>query len=36
MSVANADAGRVRLDQSRICFGWMDGDALNVEIVNYH
>jgi proteic killer suppression protein len=23
-------------DQWRICFVWMDGDAENVEIVNYH
>ena len=23
-------------DQWRICFVWMDGDALNVEIVDYH
>ncbi len=23
-------------DQWRICFHWEDGDALNVEIVDYH
>ena len=23
-------------DQWRICFVWVDGDALNVEIVDYH
>jgi proteic killer suppression protein len=23
-------------DQWRICFEWIDGDAQNVEIVNYH
>jgi toxin HigB-1 len=23
-------------DQWRICFEWQDGDALNVEIVDYH
>jgi toxin HigB-1 len=23
-------------DQWRICFDWEDGDALNVEIVDYH
>ena len=23
-------------DQWRICFRWMDGDALDVEIVDYH
>ena len=23
-------------DQWRICFIWMDGDAVNVEIVDYH
>ena len=23
-------------DQWRICFVWMDGDAVNVEIVDYH
>lgn len=23
-------------DQWRICFEWKDGDALNVEIVDYH
>jgi toxin HigB-1 len=23
-------------DQWRICFEWVDGDALNVEIVDYH
>jgi toxin HigB-1 len=23
-------------DQWRICFSWKDGDALNVEIVDYH
>ena len=23
-------------DQWRICFTWRDGDALNVEIVDYH
>ena len=23
-------------DQWRICFAWMDGDAVNVEIVDYH
>jgi proteic killer suppression protein len=23
-------------DQYRICFGWMDGDAIDVEIVDYH
>lgn len=23
-------------DQWRICFDWQDGDALNVEIVDYH
>ena len=23
-------------DQWRICFVWMDGDAVNVEIVAYH
>lgn len=23
-------------DQYRICFRWMDGDALDVEIVDYH
>jgi proteic killer suppression protein len=23
-------------DQYRICFEWRDGDALNVEIVDYH
>jgi proteic killer suppression protein len=23
-------------DQWQICFVWMDGDALNVEIVDYH
>ena len=23
-------------DQWRICFEWRDGDALNVEIVDYH
>jgi toxin HigB-1 len=23
-------------DQWRICFSWQDGDALNVEIVDYH
>ena len=23
-------------EQWRICFVWMDGDAVNVEIVDYH
>ena len=23
-------------DQWRICFEWLDGDAMNVEIVDYH
>jgi proteic killer suppression protein len=23
-------------DQWRICFVWMDGDAVNVEIMDYH
>ena len=23
-------------DQWRICFAWRDGDALNVEIADYH
>lgn len=23
-------------NQWRICFGWRDGDAYNVEIVDYH
>ena len=23
-------------DQWRICFDWEDGDAMNVEIVDYH
>ncbi|MEO7965936.1 MAG: type II toxin-antitoxin system RelE/ParE family toxin [Gemmatimonadaceae bacterium] len=23
-------------DQWRVCFGWKDGDAHNVEIVDYH
>ena len=23
-------------DQWRICFGWRDGDAYDVEIVDYH
>ncbi|MDC0838777.1 MAG: type II toxin-antitoxin system RelE/ParE family toxin [Limnospira sp. PMC 1291.21] len=23
-------------DQWRICFGWKDGDATDVEIVDYH
>jgi proteic killer suppression protein len=23
-------------DQFRVCFTWMDGDAYNVEIVDYH
>jgi proteic killer suppression protein len=23
-------------DQFRICFSWLDGDAYNVEIVDYH
>ena len=23
-------------DQWRICFGWREGDAYNVEIVDYH
>ena len=23
-------------DQWRICFGWKDGDAIDVEIVDYH
>jgi toxin HigB-1 len=23
-------------DQWRICFEWVDGDALNIEIVDYH
>lgn len=23
-------------DQWRICFEWQDGDALNVEMVDYH
>ncbi len=23
-------------DQWRICFDWQDGDAINVEIVDYH
>jgi proteic killer suppression protein len=23
-------------DQWRICFVWLDGDAINVEIVDYH
>jgi proteic killer suppression protein len=23
-------------DQWRICFRWQNGDALNVEIVDYH
>jgi len=23
-------------DQWRICFAWMDGDAVHVEIVDYH
>jgi proteic killer suppression protein len=23
-------------DQWRLCFGWLDGDALDVEIVDYH
>jgi proteic killer suppression protein len=23
-------------DQWRICFVWVDGDAVNVEIVDYH
>ena len=28
---------RIRInDQWRICFEWQEGDALNVEIVDYH
>ena len=28
---------RIRInDQYRICFEWRDGDARNVEIVDYH
>jgi len=23
-------------DQFRVCFAWQDGDALNVEIIDYH
>jgi plasmid maintenance system killer protein len=23
-------------DQYRVCFAWQDGDALNVEITDYH
>lgn len=23
-------------DQFRVCFSWLDGDALHVEIVDYH
>jgi len=23
-------------DQWRVCFKWLDGDAYNVEIVDYH
>ena len=23
-------------DQFRVCFTWLDGDAFNVEIVDYH
>ena len=23
-------------DQFRVCFRWLDGDALDVEIVDYH
>jgi proteic killer suppression protein len=23
-------------DQWRVCFEWQDGDALNVELVDYH
>jgi len=33
----NATRHSIRInDQWRICFEWADGDALNVEIVDYH
>jgi len=32
-----ADQHSIRInDQWRICFRWVDGDALDVEIVDYH
>jgi len=29
-------AGQWSIHQYRICFEWLDGDAYNVEIVDYH
>jgi toxin HigB-1 len=30
-------ARRIRInDQYRVCFIWMDGDAYNVEVCDYH
>ena len=37
LSGARRDIYSVRVnDQYRICFGWIDGFALNVELVDYH
>lgn len=37
LSGARAGQYSIRInDQWRICFDWRDGDAFNVEIVDYH
>ncbi len=35
-SLADLRLPGLRNDQFRICFEWRDGDAHNVEIVDYH
>lgn len=37
LSGSRAGQHSIRInDQWRVCFRWMDGDALGVEIVDYH
>ena len=37
LSGGRAEQHSIRInDQWRICFVWLDGDAVNVEIVDYH
>jgi proteic killer suppression protein len=39
LSRERCDKGQYRIrinDQWRICFAWRDGDAYDVEIVDYH
>ena len=37
LGLMRPDAGSIRIDdQWRVCFEWRDGDAYNVEIVDYH